>query len=155
MIGGYAQGRSKRKSQREREMAAAMRDMMTAGWDDDYPSLRDLLAQMFVPTASEEQRRQFANDMRDMVTADVMVRYREALDGLDIVDLLPQLDTPCLVIHCQGDRVNPIEQGRLLAAGLRNSRFRTYESPSHVPSANDPALPLILRDIRDFLSEIV
>lgn len=153
MIGGFPRGRAKRHAQHDRDRAAAMQAMMKVGWDDDYPSLRDMMADMIVPLASVEDRRHFAEAMRDMVTPDIISRYRKVLDDIDVTNLLAKVHAPCLVLHCDGDRMHPPEQGRLMASHLPKARFVTYESASHLPSANDPCWPQIEAEITAFLEQ--
>ena len=153
MIGGFPLGRAKRPAQKDRDRARALQAMMKVGWDDDYPSLRDMMAEMIVPLASVEDRRQFAKLMRDMVTPEVISDYRKVLDEIDVTDLLPDVQTPCLVLHCDGDRMHPAEQGRLMASILPMARFVTYESSSHIPSANDPCWPQMKSEIEQFLNK--
>lgn len=153
MIGGFAIGRARRGGARDKKLADAFRAMMTAGWEDEYPSLRDLLAQTIVPGASEEDRRRFAEDMREMITPENIGRYRDALDYMDVTDILPKVTAPCLVAHCTGDRMQPIQEGRKLAAGLPNARFVSYESDNHLVPENDPIWPLLERDVHAFLAE--
>ena len=152
MIGGFPVGRAKRRSPKDRVRAKAMQAMMAAGWDDDYPSLRDLLAQIIIPGASEEERRQYAEDMREMISPENLGRYRDVIDNLDVTQLLPNVTAPCLVVHCRGDRMQPIEQGRMLAAGLPDSRFIAYDSVNHLVPENDPVWPLLERDVLAFLA---
>ncbi|MCL5779221.1 alpha/beta fold hydrolase [Limibaculum sp. FT325] len=152
MIGGFPVGRAKRTSKKDLERALAMRQMMTAGWDDDYPSLRDLMAQIIVPRASEEARRQYAEDMRKMISPENMGRYREVIDNIDIRDLLPSVQAPCLVCHATGDRMQPVEQGRMFAKALPNARFIAYESSNHGMTKNDPEWPRLERDVLAFLA---
>lgn len=153
MIGGFAQGRARRRSAKDQELAKATQSMMGAGWDDDFPSLRDLIAQIIVPGASEEQRRQYAEDMRQIISPENVRRYREVVDNIDVTELLADVSAPCLVTHCRGDRMHPVEQGRLFAAGLPNARFIAYESENHVVPENDPIWPLLKRDIMEFLAK--
>jgi class 3 adenylate cyclase/pimeloyl-ACP methyl ester carboxylesterase len=153
MIGGFPVGRAKRKSRKDKERAQAMRAMMTAGWDDEYPSLRDLIAEFIVPGASAEDRRRYAEDMREMITPENLGRYRDVVDYLDVTELLPQVQAPCLVLHCKGDRMQPIEQGRKLAAGIPNARFIAYDSDNHCLTENDPCWPLAEREIHGFLAD--
>ena len=151
MIGSFPVGRAKRQSKKDRERALALKAMMTAGWDDDYPSLRDLVAEIIVPLASTEDRRRYAEDMKEMISPENLGKYRDVIDHLDVTDLLPKVQAPCLVMHCKGDRMQPIDQGRLMAAGLPNARFIAYDSNNHDPTENDPCWPLMEREIHSFL----
>ncbi|MEM1352005.1 MAG: alpha/beta fold hydrolase [Pseudomonadota bacterium] len=71
MIGGFALGRAKRPGWKDPARAKALQEMMKIGWDDEAPSLRDLMAESIVPLASLEDRRRFAADMLEMVTPDM------------------------------------------------------------------------------------
>ncbi len=153
MFGGFPVGRAKRTAPKDVERAAAMKQMMTAGWDDDYPSLRDLMAQIVVPTASQEAGRQYAEDMRQMISPENMGRYRDVIDHIDIRHLLPSVQAPCLVCHGTGDRMQPIEQGRLFAKSLPSARFIAYETTNHLMPDNDPEWPRLERDVLSFLAE--
>jgi pimeloyl-ACP methyl ester carboxylesterase len=70
----------------------------------------------------------------------------------DITALLGDGACPCLVLHCRGDRMQPVEQGRAFAAGLPSARFIAYDSSNHIPMESDPIWPLMERDILAFLS---
>jgi len=152
MIGGFPLGRAKRGSKKDHEMVKAFQSMMKAGWDDNYPSLRDLLAQIIIPGASEEERRGYAEDMKEMISPENIAKYRDVVDYLDVTEILPEVRVPCLVCHCVGDRMQPLEQGRKLAAGLPDSRFISYDSVNHLMPENDPVWPLMERDVQAFLS---
>jgi class 3 adenylate cyclase/pimeloyl-ACP methyl ester carboxylesterase len=153
VIGGFPLGRAKRKSEKDRQRAEATRSMMTAGWDDDSPSLRDLLARIIVPTASVEERRQYAMDMKQMISPENLGRYRDVVDHIDVTDLLPRVRAPCLILNCQGDRMHPIDQGRLFASGLSAASFIAYDSPNHCVPESDPEWPKLERDILGFLEK--
>ncbi|MEL7011912.1 MAG: alpha/beta fold hydrolase [Pseudomonadota bacterium] len=153
MIGGFPVGRAKRTSPKDVERAEALKQMMTAGWDDDYPSLRDLMAQILVPGASQEVRTQYAEDMRKMISPVNMGRYRDVIDHIDIRQHLSSVQVPCLVCHATGDRMQPVEQGRLFAKGLPNATFIAYESNNHGMPDNDPEWPRLERDALAFLAE--
>jgi DNA-binding NarL/FixJ family response regulator len=49
--------------------------------------------------------------------------------------------------------VVPIDQGRLLASLIRNSRFVPIDSENHMPLAGEPAWLRIVDEIRAFLAE--
>ena len=140
-------------AQKDVELALAMKQMMAAGWDDDYPSLRDLMAQIIVPSASQEARRQYAEDMRKMISPENAGRYRDAIDQIDIRQMLSKVKAPCLVCHATGDRMQPVEQGRLFAKGLPRAKFIAYESSNHIIPDNDPEWPRVERDALAFLAE--
>ena len=48
----------------------------------------------------------------------------EARDDIDVVDVAPHVTAPTLVVHARGDRVVPVEEGRLLAARIPGRPLR-------------------------------
>lgn len=153
MIGSFPTGRALRQSPKDRERAVALRAMMHASWDDDYPSLRDLIAETIIPDASLEDRRLFAEQMKTMINSENVARYRDVVDYLDIRDLLPRVQAPCFVMHSRKEHMQPVEQGRQTAAGLPNARFVAYDSRNHVFVDYEPCWPQARQDMLDFLSE--
>jgi len=66
---------------------------------------------------------------------------------------LPAIGAPILVVHAEGDRVVPPEQGRRMAEAARDGRLLMLPGWSHPPVLNDPtgqAAPAV----RAFLREV-
>jgi uncharacterized protein len=66
---------------------------------------------------------------------------------------LPAIAAPVLVVHAEGDRVVPPEQGRRMAAAARDGRLLMLPGWAHPPVLNDPtgrAAPAV----RGFLREV-
>ena len=83
--------------------------MMLAGWDNDPPSLHDLLARIIIPEASKKERPSCVEDMRDIISPINLDRYREAIDNLDAMAILQDVKAHGLMAHCSGDRMRPIK----------------------------------------------
>jgi pimeloyl-ACP methyl ester carboxylesterase len=128
--------------------------MARAGWEDDYPSIRDHFAAVLAPDASTQDQRAYAQAMRETITATEFARFRETVGRLKVTDLLPRLRCPALVLHATGDRMHPISQGRDFAAAIPGSRFIALPSRNHVMPDYDPAWPVALREIRGFLTAV-
>jgi pimeloyl-ACP methyl ester carboxylesterase len=78
---------------------------------------------------------------------------RQAVDDLDVVDLLPKVSVPTMVLHCIRDRLVPFELGRRLAASIPNARFVALESENHALLADEPAWAKFVTEIEAFLSD--
>lgn len=76
-----------------------------------------------------------------------------AFDVVDIVDLLPKVSVPTLVLHCRHDSAVPFDEGRLLAASIPNAKFVVLESENHIPTAEEAAWPRFVGEIEAFLSD--
>jgi len=79
------------------------------------------------------------------------VRLRGTLDEIDVVDLLPKVTAPTLVMHCRHDNLIPFEEGRRIAMSIPNAKFVVLESENHVPQRYEPAWPMFLEAIEEFL----
>jgi DNA-binding NarL/FixJ family response regulator len=70
-----------------------------------------------------------------------------------VVALLQGITVPTLVLHARQDGVVPLEEGRLLAAGIAGSRFVELESRNHVLLEHEPAWERFCTEVLQFLGE--
>src|SRR5438876_7977067 len=70
---------------------------------------------------------------------------------LDVVDLLPQVKVPTLVLHCRKEAVAPFEEGRLIAGMIPGARFVPLEGRNHLLLESEPAWPKFVTEVRRFL----
>ena len=71
---------------------------------------------------------------------------------MDITGLLSRVRIPTLVMHCRNDARVPLEEGRILAAGIPGARFVTLDGRNHVILEGDPGWHRFLDEIRNFLN---
>ena len=151
LYGGFARGRRMRGSQQEVENSEAIVTLMRQGWGQENPAFRQLFTSLFIPGGTPEQVQWF-NDLQRITTSpDNAVRLREAVDVIDVSDLLPRVKAPTLVLHCRDDAVQPFEEGRRLAAGIPGARFVALEGRNHGILQGDPGWNRFLDEIRGFL----
>jgi pimeloyl-ACP methyl ester carboxylesterase/DNA-binding winged helix-turn-helix (wHTH) protein len=151
LLGGYARGRSKRGSQKGIDEADALKTLMRLGWGRENPAFRQVFTSMFIPGASAEQM-QWLNDLqRNTTSPENAVRLREAMADIDITELLARVSVPTLVLHCRDDAVVAFEEGRIMAAGIRGSRFVELEGRNHIILEGDPGWRRFLDELNAFL----
>jgi pimeloyl-ACP methyl ester carboxylesterase len=75
----------------------------------------------------------------------LMDLYRE----MDVRAILPTIDVPTLVLHREGDRMIPVEQGRYLADVIPDARYVELPGRDHLPFAGD--LDVVLDEVEEFL----
>jgi pimeloyl-ACP methyl ester carboxylesterase len=153
LYGGYAQGRNKRGSAAEAEMAQAFLAIMRHGWGDEHSAFMKVFSSVFFPNGSPQQIKWLVDLQRITTSPQNAVRIRNACDDIDVVELLPKVQVPTLVLHCRHDNVAPFEQGRLIARSIPRARFVTLESENHVVLAGEPAWPRLVGEIATFLAE--
>jgi pimeloyl-ACP methyl ester carboxylesterase len=151
LYGGFARGRRRRGSQEGIEQSEAFLTLMRQGWGQENPAFRQLFTSLFLPGGTPEQM-QWYNDLQRVTTSPTnAVRIRQAVDELDVTHLLPKLNVPTLVLHCRDDAVQPFEEGRRLAAGIKGSRFVPLEGRNHLILESDPSWGRLVGEIRNFL----
>jgi pimeloyl-ACP methyl ester carboxylesterase/DNA-binding winged helix-turn-helix (wHTH) protein len=153
--GAFALGANKRGSLRDQEMAQAYITLMRHGWGDEHSSFLRAFSTLFFPGASAEEIRALAQLQRMAMSAEAAVKLRNVCADVDIMDLLPKLTVPTLVLHSTHDNAVPFDEGRRLAALIPNARFVALESQNHVPMPDEPAWPQFIAEIESFLSEPV
>jgi pimeloyl-ACP methyl ester carboxylesterase len=151
--GGFALGSNKRSSTRDQETAQAQLTLMRHGWGDEHSAYLRTFSMLYFPSASAEELKAVAELQRMAMTGDAAVRLRLACADIDIVDLLPKVAAPTLVLHSRHDNAVPFEEGRRLASGIPNAKFVALESENHVPMPDEPAWPTFIGEIEAFLCE--
>jgi pimeloyl-ACP methyl ester carboxylesterase/DNA-binding winged helix-turn-helix (wHTH) protein len=150
--GGFALGRNKR-GPKEAEMAKAFDAIMREGWGAENSALLRIFSSVSFPGASAEQIKWYANLLRTSTTIENASRNRNAAADIDVVDLLPKVSAPTLVLHCRYDNVAPFDGGRRIAASIPNARFVSLDSENHVPLPEEPAWQKFIGEIEAFLSD--
>jgi len=151
--GGFALGSNKRGSTKDHETAQAHLTLMRHGWGDEHSAYLRAFSLMYFPSASAEELKASAELQRMAMSGDTAVRLRMATADIDIVDLLPKVSIPTLILHSRHDNAVPFEEGRRLASAIPNAKFVALESENHVPMPDEPAWPTFIGEIETFLRE--
>ena len=98
-----------------------------------------------------EQMAWYDEQQRRSTSAEIAVRLYEARNEIDVLDVAPRVTAPTLIAHARGDRVVPVEEGRLLAARIPDARFVLLESANHILLSDEPAWHAFVGELRAFL----
>ena len=112
-----------------------------------------IFSSTYLPGASPEQIKWFADFQRVSSSAETAIRLRRAVDEIDLTDLLPNVSAPSLVLHSRRDNVVPFDEGRRVAASIPNAKFVSLETENHIPIPGEPAWTTLLESLETFLSE--
>jgi pimeloyl-ACP methyl ester carboxylesterase len=94
------------------------------------------------------------NDLQRLsASAEHAARLLRAVGNFNVLDLLPEIAVPTLVMHCRDDAAVPFEHGRLVASRIPRARFVALESRNHILLPRDPAWASFVREVRRFLGE--
>ena len=149
--GGYARGRKLRGDAAVAELADTMVRLAELGWGGDDPSFRQFFTSQFIPEGSAEQHRWFNELERISASPQNAARLMRTLNEIDVVDLLPQVTCPTLVLHATHDLRVPFAEGRLLAGAIAQARFVPLDTPHHLMLAQDAAWVRWQDEVNDFL----
>lgn len=152
LYGGFAQGRLKRSTSAEQvEETALLRSMMRVGWGQQHSAFRKIFASYFVPDASLEQIDAFDALQRASTSPENAVRFFDAFNEVDVLDLASKVRVPTLVLHARNEVEIPMEQGRLLAATIPGARLVSLESGNHILGEGEPAWADFLAELERFV----
>jgi serine/threonine protein kinase/alpha-beta hydrolase superfamily lysophospholipase len=152
LYGSYARGWAKRGSPSESiERMLAQQTLIKFGWGQDNPAFRQLWSSLYIPDANQEQWQWFNDLHRVSTSPGNAITLLDELGKIDVVDLLPRVKVPTLVLHSRDDAVVPFEEGRLLAAKIPGARFVPLEGRNHLLLESEPAWPKFVAEVRRFL----
>lgn len=153
LMGGYARGWNRTGSPDIVRQAEAMITLVSIGWGRDNPAFRQMFTTMFMPDAPPENQTWFNELQRITTSPRNAARLLRALGEIDVTHRLAEVRTPTLVLHARGDMRIPFNSGRQIAGGIPGARFVCLDSNNHIMPGTDPAWPVALKEIRDFLAE--
>jgi DNA-binding winged helix-turn-helix (wHTH) protein/pimeloyl-ACP methyl ester carboxylesterase len=151
IYGGYARGWDMRGNSEHVERRDAMITLIRLGWGKDNPAFRQLFTSLFMPEAGPEQMAWFNDLQRVSTSPENAVQFMHSFGKVNVVDLLPRVKCPTLVIHCDKDSVVPIREGRLVAARIPGAQFVELPGRNHVLIESEPAWPLFLQELGKFM----
>ncbi|HSA91894.1 MAG TPA: alpha/beta fold hydrolase [Terriglobales bacterium] len=151
LYGAFARGWMHRGSPEEIERRDAMMTLTRLGWGTDNLAFRQLWTAHFMPEATPEQAQWFSDLQRVTASPENAVRLMTEAGHIQVVDLLPQVRVPAIVLHCEHENAVPFAEGRLLAASIPGARLVPLPGRNHLVLPAEPAWPLFLQELGAFL----
>lgn len=90
------------------------------------------LANVFMPDASAQDNRDFAELQRSAATGAVAAELLAEYYRTDVSSLLPRINSPTLVLHRADDRATPFALGRQVASLIPNATFVPLSGSAHL-----------------------
>ena len=150
--GAYARGRLKRNpTPQQREEAEMMNRLAEIGWGQQNPAFRQFFTSQFIPGGTREQHEWFNELERISTSPTNAARMMSVFNEIDVVDLLPRVSCPTLVLHATGDARVPFDEGRLFATLIPDARFIPLDSNNHLILESEPAWARCLQEVDGFL----
>ena len=112
-----------------------------------------VLADIFLPDATAEERDEFVEFQRRSATPAVALESLRAVYAFDATGHLGDVLAPTLVLHRRDDRAIPFALGKDVAARIRGARFTALEGDDHFPWRGDA--DAVVRETLRFLGAAV
>ncbi len=151
--GGYARGRLVRSNTAvEREEVETMTKLAELGWGKADPSFRQFFTSQFIPGGTAEQHQWFNELERLSTSPHNAARFMREFARIDVMELLPRVSCPTLVLHSRRDVRQPLEEGRQIATAIPGAQFVPIDSGNHLLLGDEPAWPRWIDAVGNFLS---
>ncbi len=149
--GSFARGWMKRALPDDIERRNAFLTLARLGWGKDNPAFRQMFTTIYMPDGLPEHQAWWNELQRVCTSPENAVRLMYAAGPIDVVDLLPKVKCPTLVMHSEGDEAVPVTEGRLVASRIPGARFITLPSRNHLIIHSEPAWPMFVRELSLFM----
>src|SRR5882762_1096228 len=151
LYGAYARGWAQRESPEEIEQRQAALTLVRLGWGKDNPAFRQMWTTLYAPDATPEQAQSFNDLQRVSTSPENAVKLLNIMGHIDVMDLLPRVKVPTLVLHCRDESGVPFEEGRTLAGTIPGARFVPLNGRNHLLLEGDPSWATFVKEVRHFL----
>jgi DNA-binding NarL/FixJ family response regulator len=151
LYGGYARGKFFRDEPDAEVEYRAIVDLARVAWAKDNPVFRQVFTSRFIPEGTHEQMEWFNDLCLKTVRGDVAAELLEARAKVDASHMLGAVRTPTLVLHARQDEVIPIDEGRLVAAGIAGAQFIELDSRNHILLEHEPAWQRFREAVLEFM----
>jgi pimeloyl-ACP methyl ester carboxylesterase/DNA-binding CsgD family transcriptional regulator len=149
--GSYAGVDSVQTSKQDQLLDETFDNLIRVGWEQPTPEFRRVFTYLMIPGATEEQMGWLDELQRRATSAEVAVVARQQRRQANVTHLLADLDVPTLVLHSLGDRMNSFDYSRFLAAEIPGATLVALESDNHIVLEDEPAWPVFVREVAEFL----
>lgn len=153
MYGGFARGTLRRRDPEAAGLFEATNQLIRNGWGSTDPAFRHLFTEIFIPDASPVQKASMDELQRVAARPENVVRISEMNARVDVSEQAQRLTMPVLVMHAEGDRRVPLEEGRRLAALIPGAEFVPLPGNNHILVPGSEAYGIFLRRLEDFVQE--
>jgi pimeloyl-ACP methyl ester carboxylesterase/DNA-binding CsgD family transcriptional regulator len=125
--------------------------MVELGWFDARPAYGQFFTTLHMPDASAERLRSHNELLRRTTSPANAIALLRAFFEADVLEIVPRVRCPTLVLHAREDAIIPFEEGRLVASLIPGARFVPLESRNHILQEDEPAWQQLVAELDDFL----
>ena len=153
LFGGYARGGYQRNDAAERQKVELACALIRSGWGGNEESHRQFFTSQFIPDASKELQHSLNEMQRVASTPEMAERFLLASTTVNVIDDLPRIKCPTLVLHSTRDTRVSFKFGQEIAAGISNAKLVPLDTGNHLIMQGEPAQRVMSDAIADFLGD--
>jgi pimeloyl-ACP methyl ester carboxylesterase len=153
IFGGYLRGRLKREDPEQRKLFEALSMTIRDGWGSPNPVFRHFFTSSFMPDASQQIGESFDELQRISTSPENALRIWNMNAQVNVTELAKQVRVPTLVLHCTGERVSPLDEGRRIARFVPGASFVELPGSNHVLLSGTPAFDQFFEEVTAFLAK--
>jgi len=153
LLGGFARGSLVRGSPEQKQLHEAATTMIRQGWGSSNPGYRHFFTEAMMPDATAEQKSSFDEFQRVATSPENAARIHEMNGSVEVSELAKSLKVPTLVLHSEGDRRVPLEEGRRMAALIPGARFVALPGNNHALIQGTLAFDKFFNEFHAFLKQ--
>jgi len=133
------------------EHLEAMLTLIRSGWGRDNPAFRQLWTTLFRPDADSQEAAWLNELQRISSSPENAASMMAEFPNIRVLDMLPKISCPTLVLHSREDGAVPVQEGKLIAARIRGSRFVELPSRSHMVAPGDAGWDQLVQEFSVFM----
>lgn len=130
IVGGYAEGRSRRAADAPPD---ALKGMITEGWARQGNAFNTAFATSYFPEGPQAAAEHVLREMQAACPPEMMIKDRDAINDASVLHLLEKVGCPTLIIHSRDDAIHPLSQAQKLAAGIAGAELVVMGSVAQIP----------------------
>jgi DNA-binding SARP family transcriptional activator/pimeloyl-ACP methyl ester carboxylesterase len=138
----------------QRRTYGLLAEIAELGWASDDPSFRQVFTTRFMPDGTKEQWAEFNELQRRTTSPHNAARFLRAFATIDGTHAAARVRCPTLVAHVRDDRLPGLEQARMIAGLIPDSRFVSLPGHNHLMLADEPAWPQFCDELNRFLDDV-
>jgi len=150
ILGGYAEGRLRRQPKQTDD---TLRSMLKEGWSQPDSAFARAFSTVYLPEGPVEVAHGLTQLMQSSCSPETMLALRDSVNNASIVDLLPAVQCPTLIVHGRHDGVHPLSEAQKLAAGIPDSELLVLDTANHLPVFGHRTWDVFLSEFCRFLEE--
>ena len=116
----------------------AASDPFLKGLQHAYAATLDRFVDLCMPEDGPAHIKRWGRQIIDRAAPEAAIALRRLNSEADIRADLPRIQQPTLIIHCEGDKIVPVEQARSLAHALPKAELVVFKDSGHIPTMTRP-----------------